>query len=579
MAIPDHNTQGGRGTGERIKAAYRRSFGLPTPLWLLIAAPVVVYLIGLLPVGGNQVPKRWKSITADTPSELYTKLVNPSALPACESAALGCSDKPMPPPLQNWNKPHVAVYSVAGARHPLPTLRDLGDRGQAKAIELLAKSQALEGKSWTQLRDALSDSGAGLGEKDPFQFDRILVATVAKGASWNPGDRMMWTRVFVQPVNFSFAGYTVAATDNETVKVTSIESTNSRKFSADIGLTVPGLEGPKANAGPSREQSVKTTSDIRAQYEKLGIDIMPKFLRIIRESETGGDVVGNTTLSLSIVTDALTIQKRFPSDESHTDPIDDGVVLLVTATHLDGDGPEDGVKQPADNDRGRGKTRVCKGRRADLNSQVVTRSARWSRHSGMDCLQQRSPTDDRDHPLHVVGQNVEAHLGADPLQRPGQEVPPPITVLPQVPVPHCALRARVWMLYEERQVDSGRDSYDESRQAVSLLRDAVNKEDVEVMGTDEVSPAVWSIEICDKKKCDEKEKRPLQASAKNGQPRNVVFTDYGQAVKLAHWLRTTQKSTVPGTALTFNYPANPPKEKESLIPVKKVKYDCDPDRT
>jgi hypothetical protein len=70
--------------------------------------------------------------------------------------------------------------------------------------------------------------------------------------------------------------------------------------------------------------------------------------------------------------------------------------------------------------------RVCRERRADLNSQVVAGSARLSRHSGPDCLQQWSDTDDRDHPLHVVGQNVEAHLSADPLLRPGQEVRTPI---------------------------------------------------------------------------------------------------------------------------------------------------------
>lgn len=468
-------------------------------------------LIWLVAGGGNQVPKRWKTITEEKQSYLYDQLVNPSKQPACDPAFLECSDQAMPPRGYDWNKPHVAVYSVAGARHPLPTLRDLGDRGQAKAIEFLAKSQAMEGKSWIQLRDALSDAGAaGLGEKDPFQFDRLLVATVTKGASWNPGDRMMWTRAFVQPINFSFAGYTVAATDNETVKVTSIEATNSRKFSADIGLTVPGIEGPKASVGPSGERSVKTTSDITAQYEKLGIDIMPNFLRIIRESETGGDVIGNTTVSLSVVTDALTIQKRFPKDDGHKSPLDDAVVLLVTATHLDGDGLEDSQKQPADNN---------------------------------------------------------------------DQKPPPITVLPQVPVPHCALRARVWMLYEERQVDSGRDSYDESRQAVSLLRDAEDKEDLDIMSADEVSPAVWSIHICDKPICDGKDAKLLQASAQNGQWRNVVFTDYGQAVKLAHWLRTTQKNAVPGTALTFNYPSTPANDKESLVPVKRMKDECAAEQT
>ena len=63
---------------------------------------------------------------------------------------------------------------------------------------------------------------------------------------------------------------------------------------------------------------------------------------------------------------------------------------------------------------GRGKKRVRRGRRGEPNSQVVAVSPSCSRYSGPDCVQQRSDTDDLDHPLHIVGQNVEAHLGADP---------------------------------------------------------------------------------------------------------------------------------------------------------------------
>ena len=89
---------------------------------------------------------------------------------------------------------------------------------------------------------------------------------------------MMWTRVFIQPINFSFAGYTVADTDNVTVKVTSMEATKTQKLSADLGLTVPGLdEGPKMSVSPSNERTIKTTSDISAHYEKLGIDIPTQF--------------------------------------------------------------------------------------------------------------------------------------------------------------------------------------------------------------------------------------------------------------------------------------------------------------
>ena len=44
-------------------------------------------------------------------------------------------------------------------------------------------------------------------------------------------------------------------------------------------------------------------------------------------------------------------------------------------------------------------------------------------------------------------------------------------VLPLVPLPHCALRAEVWSIYEQRHVASGNEFYDESRQNVTFMRD------------------------------------------------------------------------------------------------------------
>jgi len=241
------------------------------------------------------------------------------------------------------------------------------------------------------------------------------------------------------------------------------------------------------------------TSEINAQYERLGVDIMPNFLRIIRESETGGDVAGNTMVSLTAVTDAETIRKQFPKDDRRHNAGDDDIVLLVTGTHFEGDSAPG---EPA----------------------------------GGGASQQAQTID----------------------------------VLPQVPVPHCALRARVWMLYEWRKVDGGRESYDESNQSVTLVRDAESKADVEIMSADEVSPAVWSLKKCAQAKCGA-EVESLTATIKDSDRyRRVVFTDYGVAVKLAHWLRTNKQSTPAGSNYTFNYGG------ESLIPVKTARDECRP---
>ncbi len=131
---------------------------------------------------------------------------------------------------------------------------------------------------------------------------------------------------------------------------------------------------------------MKSAEDINAQFEKLGIDIMPNFLRVIRESETGGDVRGNTLVSLSVVTDPSTILNQVPevAKEDRKKPLGADVVLLVVDTNLD-DGPSRTNNEPES-----------------------------------------------------------------------------ITVLPQVPLPHCPLLARVWMFYQKREIARGRESYEPS---------------------------------------------------------------------------------------------------------------------
>ncbi|MGA8712448.1 MAG: hypothetical protein WB647_05435 [Roseiarcus sp.] len=455
--------------------------------------------------GSDPSPKRWSSVT-ETETGCYRDLI--SETPPL-SDCVHSDAKAIDPRGFDWVAPHVAVYSAAAAPHSPPTLRDLGDQAQAQAVGFLEKDASVKGGAWATLENALSNSATGAGERDPFRFDRVLVANVAKGVDWRPGDRMMWTRVLVEPINFTFAGYSVASTENETQKIGSVEKTDSRKFSADLSSTIPGIEGPKASVGPSSEHTVKASSDVNAQYEKLGIDIMPGFLRIMRESETGGDAVGNTEVSLTAVTDPEMIWKRFPRDEPLHQSAADPIVLLVTGTHFDGDG---------------------------------------------------------------VAERSDA----------GNETHPTVDVLPQVPVPHCALRARVWMLYEERRVDSGRASYDESRQAVTLAHDAQDKQDVDIMAADEVSPAVWALKLCTTPKCEDKEERLLKAKVQPDPPgpenpdlwRNVVFTDYGVAIRLAHWLRTHQDGRPPNTSYLFNFPSDSNGAYVSLVPVKTKGDEC-----
>jgi hypothetical protein len=214
---------------------------------------------------------------------------------------------------------------------------------------------------------------------------------------------------------------------------------------------------------------------------------MPNFLKMVRESETGGDVVGNTTVSLSVVTDPWMIRKNKLAERDEERNVreekaraDNEVRLLVTDVHLDEDGSSYLEKKQA-----------------------------------------------------------------------------PITVLPQAPIPHCPLKARVWMLYEQRKINLGREYYDESRQAVRLFRDVDKVREVEIVGADDVSPAVWSIQIIPKQQPAASVQTPKFLGARlenNASFRELVFTDYGLATKALHWIRT--KSTGSAGRLKLNYPGD-----------------------
>jgi hypothetical protein len=363
---------------------------------------------------------------------------------------------PVKEPGSDYSLPRVSVYSVPSvqATHPRPTLLGLGDRAQVRAIDAIERAAGSEARPWDALRKTLSDD-AEPGEKDPFLFDRVLVSTVVRGVKWPPGDRMMWTRILVKPVNFKFAAYTIASTENETVKVSSVESQNTRKLSADIGLAIPGMDGSKIGLSPSRESNVKTTSDVSTQFERLGIDIMPSFLRIIRESAAGGDVIGNTTVALSMTTDPELIL----TESGGKRPPEPDINLVVTGLHLDEVGKE-----------------------------------------------------------------------------------PSMEVLPLVPLPHCALRAKISAVYEHRHVASGREFYDESKQQVVFIHDVDEERPVDIVGADDVSPFVWRVQLVPNRMNPDNGwvgRRALNARFKNtGSWRQLVFSDYGRAVKLTHWVRT-----------------------------------------
>jgi hypothetical protein len=242
-----------------------------------------------------------------------------------------------------WVNPTVSVYSAPyTAPHAAPvTLKDLSTEGQTHAIDFILKQRMPSEVARQKLMSLFGDDTGARDRGDPYRVDRVLIATVAKGLNTLPGDRLMWTRIFVEPINFKFAGYTVATTENKSIKLASIENSTSAKLSIRDGsdTDVPGLGKPEV--GQEVEKTQKASSDVNEQYENLGVDIQPNFLRIIRESARGGDVAGNTTIQLSMLTDPSIIwcetakEERCPAKVLPTANDDDGnLELVVSSAHL-----------------------------------------------------------------------------------------------------------------------------------------------------------------------------------------------------------------------------------------------------
>lgn len=228
------------------------------------------------------------------------------------------------PKFGSWATPAVTVYSFPTA--PSATgdagLRDLSDRGQAAFIEAMTK----KGAKPDDIRDMLAKpikAKAAQPEAPATvegSYKRTLVANVTKGWSAKPGDRLVWTWIYMEPINFVFDGYTVVATDTQVLNIEQVTNATTASLSAQLGRTNSDTTGSTTTGSPtsntlsrvlggsaglngSLTNTYTTTATINQQYVKLGADIMPDGLRIYRESERNLDVAGNTIIALTVRVD------------------------------------------------------------------------------------------------------------------------------------------------------------------------------------------------------------------------------------------------------------------------------------
>jgi hypothetical protein len=228
-----------------------------------------------------------------------------------------------------WEGPSVSVYTFPTAKPAgfSVSIKDLSDRAQAELI----KAKNNPGPGADGLPGAFAKS---LGVKTPDvegaatvdeSYDQTLVATVTKGLNAGIGERLVSTWIDVRPVNFLFDGYTVVATDNETLDIVDITNKTTASAQAQMGAPTKSSKtttsepadstgatvsnettrAPALGAGltGSLSQEYTTAASINQQYVKLSADITPRELRIYRESERNLDVAGNTLIALTMKVD------------------------------------------------------------------------------------------------------------------------------------------------------------------------------------------------------------------------------------------------------------------------------------
>lgn len=218
----------------------------------------------------------------------------------------------------DWSRPQVDVYAFATPPKDAPApvgIKDFSDHGQAALILAMAQKGAKPDQIRAALAKPITDdantSSNSASSRDSFSFDRTLVATVSKGLMARPGDRLMWTWILVKPLNFEFAGYTILATDNDTLTIEKVQNQTTTTLRGEITASLPGPAKVEPSASGEVANQYTTSADINQQYVRNGVDVQPRFLRIYRESERNLDVAGNTLIKLSLVAKPDTLYGKY----------------------------------------------------------------------------------------------------------------------------------------------------------------------------------------------------------------------------------------------------------------------------
>lgn len=199
-------------------------------------------------------------------------------------------------PLDEDPRPTLSISSVAAEPQSAVRLRDLPERtGAAVATALAART--------SDSAQYLAALGEPIGARNALNQDRTrlprVIAIDVSPSGFSTTDRLMRTQVTMVPVNFRFAGYTLAQSDYQTIDLESVTSSAttsaSLTLSPSLGNVIEGVE-----AGVSAERSQESVYTNRQRFRDLSVSFAPDRVIVTRDGAPGIDLYGVTLLKASV---------------------------------------------------------------------------------------------------------------------------------------------------------------------------------------------------------------------------------------------------------------------------------------
>lgn len=198
-------------------------------------------------------------------------------------------------PLQDRRTPVLTVTSLAAEPASSTGFKDLAERSGAAYATALATKTSTAAEYRAVLAEPIK--GAGRVNIDRSALPRVIALDVSPGG-YSAGDRLVWTRVTVVPIEFRFSDFAMAKTDYQTIDLETITSTSKETASLTISPKI-GSPVEAAEAVLSAERSDQTVYANRERIRDLSVGFAPDKIVVTRDGGPGIDLAGITLLKVS----------------------------------------------------------------------------------------------------------------------------------------------------------------------------------------------------------------------------------------------------------------------------------------